>query len=596
MTNLNSISSSLSSLDTINQKTSVKGDFNKLATTRSHSTTSTSLLWPLTKGDRYKTAMKSRVLALKNRDGKPCQFHKAALNTILAPLLLLTIARQLFDFLGQTWLQILINFFTIILLIVALFGLHQHKKSYLAIFSIWSFLNTCWNIIVICIHLKLHDFKFLNEESLSLNTGSINWWYTNGPGCLPINMGSYQTTLVQPNIITGCRIDYHLIEAGQAAVHSILSFVALIVSCCIIISTDSYKQRQYESEYIDASRIYRLNNLNLDRSRINHNPSPRHNSTSLSVTESIKRASIRSASRASQHSSSSKRSARRSRKSSVEEENPRESSLNHRIEHKYGSLTSRKSGRSHHKPAYGSQKYNGKSRLPSISSIEQAPSYNPSQSSYANVLSTYGEISSIDSFNSQRQSLKKKSSNLKSHESYLGSTNPGYSGSRSSVSSRVGISNNYDNLSYVYGTHRTNNGVIDGDSDTCKVINSRAITNGSQRVYAETYRQRQDVVGNAPNNQTSNGNFHSFANRSGSNHSQQEDEMNNNRGNNHNHNYIHSSNGSNQVEYSKAYDSGNYHPYHQSISQSGYSNDRSFNKTVRQSIYLNQNQNSETPI
>lgn len=624
MTNLNSISSSLSSIDTsVDKRTNsskANGDTsNKFPSLRSQSNASTSLLWPSAKDDgRYSaTASINDRTALHHSirhqykhnifDGL-CFNYKAALNFVLYPLLFLTIIRQLFDFLGQIWLQILVNFFTIIILIIALFGVHQHNSSYLAFFSVWSLFNTCWNIVVICMHLKVQDFKF-TEDVLSFYTGSTSYWHAHGLGCLQFDLNtSYQTPILQPDIInqTACRIDYHLIEATQAAVHAALSFIAFVFCCCVVSTIKrSDRRRKFEDDYIDSDKLYRLNNLNFDRNRINPNPYPTQNSTTLSTTASLRRNAYKSGLRNSQHSVSSKQSTRRRRRS-VDEgpSNLRDSCSSRPDSHKYGSLSSRRSGHKEGKRAdsltYGDRGSIKRNRLSSLSSVDYLPSYQPPHSSNTNLLSTYGEISSIDSFNASKPRSSKDKHN-DTYRNHVGSTNPTYSGSRLSISSRNTV-NNYDNLSYVYGTSRGNpESIYNGSNGTYRSIKSNKRSNGSQKIYAETYRARPEMSSSDMNSyeSKSRNNFQSFAvpptqnfkNGIHNKEFQPDIEINNNT------TYLNTNGVNMRAEQSASENFYNNHNPQYSEGQANghvYSNQRGH----RQPIYLNQNQNgnSETPI
>lgn len=447
MTNLNSISSSLSSLDTIGQRNSVKASVDNLIGTRSQSVASTNLLWrggetqPKDGIDTYSTAASIRNGNANSRyQGSEvyyshysknrsvisyCPDAGTALNFILAPLLLLTITRQTFDFLGQIWLQIIINFFTIIIIIVALFGIRQRRISYLSSFSLWSLFNTAWNLIVMCIHTKVRDVG-IGEDALSFYTGSTSWWHTNGPGCLPYSISSSiqpQIGILQPNIIAGCRVDYHIIESIQSILHASLSLLASLFCCCFIsnIRKDpNYKHKNGHNKAQPMSeKPYRMNNLRNDRSKINSDPYPNRTTVGPSLggghVSSLRRSATKTSTRSSVHSASSMRSARRrSARRSTEVINsqspPRVSTSSAQRSHKYGSLSSRRSssrrearrGGDINSLTYGTANgstHQHRSRLSSLSSADYLPSYQPPHSSNANLLSSYGEISSIDSYN-----------------------------------------------------------------------------------------------------------------------------------------------------------------------------------------------------
>lgn len=491
MTNLNSISSSLSSIDTVGRRNNgIKASADNLITTlRGQSNTSTSLLWNknstsnhIKDNDRYSTAASMRNGGSRyqgseiyyNGGAKPmknfCPTPYTALHFILVPLLLLTITRQVFDFLGQLWLQIIVNFFTIIIIIVALFGVRQNRISYLVIFILWSLLNMSWNLLVVCIHTKIRDVG-LTEEFISLYTGTFSWWQSNGPGCAPYNISSIPPPVTlnhtNPQIITGCRLDYHLIEATQAALHASLSLLASLFCCCVA-TTIRRNPAHFIRKAPKSDKLFRLNNLTSDRSKINHNPFPNHHDNTRfgSGTASIRRAANKTSSRSSQHSLSSVRS--RQRRNRLISEGvvpaPRGSTSSAHRSQKYGSLSSRRSQKNRRGDmsslTYGTTgdrvaSANQRARLSSLSSADYLPSYQPPHSSSANLLSSYGEISSIDSYNNDNPGGSKYKRGPRTNASQ-GNTNPTYNGSRSSVCSQNTNNNNvnnYHSLSYIYGNN-----------------------------------------------------------------------------------------------------------------------------------------------
>lgn len=524
MTNLNSISSSLSSIDTAVTRRSNYTSNNKkssndnLITSRNHSIASTSLLWKGGGGpkeERYSTAASirngarchpgSEIYYNGNAPNKLTSFcfnSQAASNFILVPLLLLTIIRQVIDFLGQIWLQILINFFTIIIIIIALFGIRQQRLSYLTLFTFWALLSTVWNIIVICIHTKIRDVG-MNEDVLSFHTGATSWWHTNGPGCLPYNITSFQNSLsmLQPNIITGCRLDYHYIESSQAALHAFISFTAALVCSCLITNISKSPMNKLKNQP-KTEKQYRLNNLMPDRARVNQDPFPNHSNSRLgtSQTASLRRSGNKASSRSSQHSISSMRSARRRNRQPVDSAlpTPRGSSSSMQRSQKYGSLSSRRSAyqrerrsdvssltygtNSERPPIAGTS--NQRTRLSSMSSADYLPSYQPPHSSNANLLSSYGEISSTDSYNNRVGQRATKHRQSLVRPSTKGNTNPTYTGSRSSVCSYNTNANNYDDLSYIYGNNNPKTSEAPYGSSTNGV-------NVSERQKQQIYQQNK---------------------------------------------------------------------------------------------------------
>lgn len=527
MTNLNSISSSLSSLDTIGRPSTTIGQkaptngsklssFDNLISSRSHSIASTSLLWPanrLLNDDRH-SARNGRQSLLDTdsvyytntnikRNPSPIKScfknsSQVTSNFILIPLLLLTTFRQVLDFLGQIWLQILVNFFTIILLIVALFGIRQNRISYLLIYSSWAMFNTFWNIIVACVYLKVKlesiDPFNLQEDFLSLYTGATSWWHTNGPGCLPYNITSIQPSIsiLQPSIITGCRVDYHSIESTQAALHAFLSFLSSIACCCII-TTIHRNQKQIKTE-----KAYKMNTL--DRpSKVNQDPYPNHHDNGTlnryANSASLKRAANRTGSRGSQHSLASQRSTTRRRARQPSDSvlpTPRGSTSSTMRSQKYGSLSSRRSSKKERRGdltsltygTTGGERPGNRNRLSSVSSNDYLPSYQPPHSSNANLLSSYGDVSSIDSYNNGVDPKNGKFRQTSIKSSARGNANPTYSGSRSSIYSH-GNTNNYDNLSYIYGNNNVKNSENLYQASTSSALDSTRQRQQQNQIYQQ---------------------------------------------------------------------------------------------------------------
>lgn len=531
LTNLNSISSSMSSLDTIGQSTTNNRASNdNLITLRSHSIASTSLLWNNNKNgtgnkdDRY-SSVKANGTLMQNgvsgrhpgseiyRNGGIRKSSGSALNFTLVPLLLLTIVRQVIDFLGQVWLQILINFFTIIFLIVALFGIKQRRISYLSLFSIWALFIAAWNLVIICIHTKIRDLG-INEDALSLYTGTTSWWRSHGPGCLPYNISSIppSISIIQQNLITtGCLLDYHAIEAVQAALHASLSFLSTLICCCLVSSI--WRNTTYNQAKASDKLLRLTNIMNHERSKINPDPCPsragsRYANTAgsnLGNTASLRRAN-RTGSRASQHSVGSTRSNRRRQRQSVSGATPRGSTSSQ----KYGSLSSRRSTSKRGRRSDVSSVTYGttgcgdraagtsqRTRLSSLSSADYLPSYQPPNSSGANRLSSYGEISSIDSYNNQTGQKKMRNPHH---------TNPAYTSSRTSIVDKSlvpnnGHQNNYDDLSYIYGSEKLYGTAsnINGKRSKQQIYNRTGTLekrNGvvPQKIHAETYGDAKSKI------------------------------------------------------------------------------------------------------
>lgn len=499
MTNLNSISSSLSSLDQVGQRPNARASVDNLIAPRTHSVGSTSLLWRANKqeerhyantgnGNPYATnseiyAERQRTKLRRRNSCVSCFDSETALNFLLVPLLLLTIFRQVIDFLGQIWLQILINFFTIIILIVALFGIRQKRISYMVTFIVWSLFNTAWNSIIVCLHTKLREVG-LSEEALSFYSGTISWWHANGPGCIPYSISIDSSVLLRPNMITGCRIDYHLIESAQAALHAVLSFLSALVACCALASYKHYSSA-YRKQNANTDKSYRLSHLTSERIKNSQDPMrPLPKINGVSGTNSLRRVPGSSQNRLngslSHATTSSMRSARRRFRQPVENGTlaNRGSTSSTQRPQRYGSLSSRRSNASRRDNrrgdvsslTYGTSTGYGyandrnvlqkrqRTRLSSLSSdVDYLPSYRPPHSSNANLLGSTAEVSSIDSYSNQtnvKRTLMQK--NRQTGSKHLtessGNTNPTFSGSKSSLYSHGNQANNYAEVQQNYSS------------------------------------------------------------------------------------------------------------------------------------------------
>ncbi|XP_014256105.1 uncharacterized protein LOC106670360 isoform X2 [Cimex lectularius] len=130
------------------------------------------------------------------------------------------------------WGPILANLFQIIFSIFGIFGSWQYKSSYIAAYMLWTLFWFAWNCFITCYYLNI---GILNKDwdILSLGTGSVSWWEANGPGCKALFLPNQSNTDTQPwhplkpDLITGCAIPYHHLEAAQAIIHAILAIVGL---------------------------------------------------------------------------------------------------------------------------------------------------------------------------------------------------------------------------------------------------------------------------------------------------------------------------------------------------------------------------------
>ncbi|XP_043475925.1 sodium/potassium-transporting ATPase subunit beta-1-interacting protein isoform X2 [Leptopilina heterotoma] len=148
--------------------------------------------------------------------------------------LITTIERQVFDFLGFMWIPILVNFFNLIFVILGFFGAFQYRPKYIISYCIWNILWLGWNIFVICFYVSA---GVLDKKSdlLNFGTGSFSWWLANGPGCKPIydNIEPEFFRPARPTNVTGCILEYEVIEILHASIQCILAVIAVVGGICL---------------------------------------------------------------------------------------------------------------------------------------------------------------------------------------------------------------------------------------------------------------------------------------------------------------------------------------------------------------------------
>ncbi|KAI1282006.1 Sodium/potassium-transporting ATPase subunit beta-1-interacting protein [Halotydeus destructor] len=94
-----------------------------------------------------------------------CCTVRHLLMTIITFQLVLTIIRQVFDFLGQMWAPILFNFVATLVIIIGLFGAFYNRKSYVAIFLIWQLIAIAWNSFVAAFYLEVGHMSMSRRRS-----------------------------------------------------------------------------------------------------------------------------------------------------------------------------------------------------------------------------------------------------------------------------------------------------------------------------------------------------------------------------------------------------------------------------------------------
>ncbi|XP_023949034.2 uncharacterized protein LOC112053736 [Bicyclus anynana] len=165
--------------------------------------------------------------------------------------LIITIQRQVFDFLGYMWLPIIANFVNILLIIFGSFGAVQYITKYLVAYAMWSFVWLTWNIFLICYYLNL---GMLNRESglLSLGTGSVSWWEGNGWGCQPVWGEADGPGTWRPARVDGCFLQWQYVELGQSAVAALLT--ATVLPLTILLTYKSFKKQKIVPDKSTLSR------------------------------------------------------------------------------------------------------------------------------------------------------------------------------------------------------------------------------------------------------------------------------------------------------------------------------------------------------
>lgn len=149
--------------------------------------------------------------------------------------LIATIWRQIFDFLGFMWGPIIVNFFQIIFVIFGFFGGWQYKASYTITYCVWTVLWFGWNCFIFCFYLNIGSLS-REQDLLSLGAGSVSWWEAYGPGCKALflpNQTGIETEPwhpLRPDLVTGCIIRFYVLEATQAAFHSILALAGFCLA------------------------------------------------------------------------------------------------------------------------------------------------------------------------------------------------------------------------------------------------------------------------------------------------------------------------------------------------------------------------------
>ncbi|XP_041975722.1 uncharacterized protein LOC121730648 [Aricia agestis] len=159
--------------------------------------------------------------------------------------MIFTVQRQVFDFLGYMWLPIIANFLNILFIIFGCFGAVQYVTRYLVSYGIWSCMWLTWNIFLICYYLNTGS---LDREGglLSLGTGSVSWWESNGWGCQPVWGEVDGPGTLRPARVDGCFFQWHHVELAQSSTAALLTAIALPFS--VILTYRSYSKPTFAKE------------------------------------------------------------------------------------------------------------------------------------------------------------------------------------------------------------------------------------------------------------------------------------------------------------------------------------------------------------
>lgn len=184
--------------------------------------------------------------------------------------LIITLQRQVFDFLGFMWLPIIANFLNILLIIFGSFGAVQYITKYLIAYSVWSFMWLIWNIFLMCYYLNVGT---LNRESslLSLGTGSVSWWEGNGWGCQSVWGEVDGPGIWRPTRVDGCFLKWYLVELGQSAVGAL--FATMAMPLAILLTFKSCKKRKPKADKGTLSRRRPVYTIELSSAETNINES-----------------------------------------------------------------------------------------------------------------------------------------------------------------------------------------------------------------------------------------------------------------------------------------------------------------------------------
>jgi hypothetical protein len=167
--------------------------------------------------------------------------------------------RQTFDLFGHLWTCVLINFVTILIVIIGIFGGHQRRPAYVLWYLAWQLISIAWNAFLVCFYLEIGPYTLGNGGDfnlINLGTGSRSWFEANGHGCnasYNISDLSDYLQLIKPVEVIGCYLDYRIIECVQAGLQILLSINSTCISFFLIYAFSHDKSSSDQTcEYFTA--------------------------------------------------------------------------------------------------------------------------------------------------------------------------------------------------------------------------------------------------------------------------------------------------------------------------------------------------------
>ncbi|XP_078730532.1 sodium/potassium-transporting ATPase subunit beta-1-interacting protein 2-like [Lampetra fluviatilis] len=162
---------------------------------------------------------------------------RCSLLFVCAVQLVVTLERQVFDFLGYQWAPILANFLHILAVILGLFGVLQFRPRYLGLYAVWTVLWLTWNIFLICFYLEVGGLS-KDSDVLTLHASiHRSWWRENGPGCrvTPVEPPPGRESRGLAYIsVPGCLLEYQYLEVVHAGLHIVLALMGFVYACYLI--------------------------------------------------------------------------------------------------------------------------------------------------------------------------------------------------------------------------------------------------------------------------------------------------------------------------------------------------------------------------